>query len=99
MTTIAPSRSGGASLSPLDRRHCHFLGDWCPRCSPLAEQADSRVRLTTYAEPEAVEWSGGRRVTTSYRCACCGHQWSRADLYDAASAGFGADRPYRRGAA
>lgn len=91
MTTITPT--------PIDRSS-GFLSDYCPRCCPAGHhEPDRQTRMHALFEPDSVSWDGGRRVTTSYRCACCGHQWSRADLYDAASAGFGADRPYRRGAA
>ena len=71
-----------------DRRRFQFLDDYCPRCNPLGHHADSRVRLATLTEPEAVSWRGGRRVICAYRCDGCGHPWQRSDLWDAQSAGF-----------
>lgn len=84
-------------MTPIDRRHVSYLGDYCPRCNPAGDQADSCVRLRTLVEPDAVTWHGDRRVTCEYRCDRCGHQWTRSDLWSAAQAGF--DPKQRRSAA
>ena len=72
-------------MTPIDRRHCNYLGDDCGHCNPAGDQADSCVRLHTLVEPDAVTWHGGKRVTCEYRC---GHQWVRSDLWSAEQAGF-----------
>ena len=65
-----------------------FLPDYCPRCNPLGHKADSRIRLSTLTEPNAVTWRGGKRVTCEYSCAHCCHTWTRSDLWSAEQAGF-----------
>ncbi|KZS74743.1 hypothetical protein A4G26_22940 [Mycobacterium kansasii] len=69
-------------------RSIDYLPDYCPRCNPLGDQADRRVRLASLTEPTSITWPGGRRLICAYRCVGCGHQWVRRDLWDAASAGF-----------
>lgn len=69
-------------------RRIDYLPDYCPRCNPAGDQADSRVRLASLTEPTSITWPGGRRLICRYRCAGCGHQWVRTDLWNAASAGL-----------
>ncbi len=66
----------------------HWMPDYCPRCNPLGHHADSCTRERTMAEPEAIEWHGGKGLIVEYRCARCDYQWQRADLWDAREAGF-----------
>lgn len=70
-----------------------WLPDYCPRCNPAGVHADSRLRSATMTEPDAVTWHGGRRLVCEYVCGCCGHTWTRADLWEAQTAGFGPDHP------
>jgi len=69
-------------------RSIDYLPDYCSKCNPLGDQADSRVRLASLTEPRSITWPGGRRLICRYRCDGCGHQWTRTDLWDAACAGF-----------
>ncbi|MGV7633071.1 hypothetical protein LAUMK42_04413 [Mycobacterium persicum] len=80
-----------------DSQRLQFLDDYCPRCNPAGDQADSRVRSATLTEPVRLTWPGGKYVTCDYQCHGCGHQWRRADYWTARSAGF--DRKQRRRAA
>lgn len=73
-----------------------FLPDYCPRCNPLGHHADSRARLASLTEPIRVSLIARNRVVCEYRCNGCGHEWRRADLWDAQSAGFGAKQLQRR---
>jgi hypothetical protein len=73
-----------------------FLDDYCPRCNPLGEQAERRVRECSLTAPCAITWHGGKRVICEYECDGCGHQWARHDLWDAQSAGF--DPKHRKAA-
>lgn len=67
----------------------NFLPDYCPRCNPLGHQCpDRRVRLAALTEPNTLVHRGGSRVLLEYRCDRCGHQWTRADLWDARSCGL-----------
>lgn len=75
-----------------------FLDDYCPRCNPLGEQADSRVRECSLTAPDAITWHGGKRMICEYECGCCGHQWRRGDLWTAAEAGFNRKQNRRRAA-
>lgn len=84
-------------MTPIDRRHVNYLGDYCGNCNPAGDQADSCVRLHTLVEPDAVTWHGDRRVTCEYVCDHCGHRWTRSDLWSAEQAGF--DPKQRRTAA
>lgn len=84
------------TVALTDRRHIDYLPDYCPQCNPLGDQADRPVRLAALTEPTSVTWPGGSRVTCTYACGRCGHQWARTDLWDAASAGF--DRKQRTAA-
>lgn len=74
--------------STIDCRHCSYLGDYCSKCNPAGDQADSYVRLFTLVEPEAVTWHGGKRLICEYVCDGCGHTWTRSDLWTAEQAGF-----------
>ncbi len=69
-------------------RRLDYLGDYCPRCNPVGDQADRPVRLASLNEPTSITWPGGRRLICEYQCKACGHQWTRTDLWTAASAGF-----------
>lgn len=53
-----------------------FAADYCPRCNPLAHNADSCLRAATLMEPEAVTWRGGQQVICAYQCAGCAHRWT-----------------------
>lgn len=75
-------------MTPIDRRHVSYLGDYCGHCNPAGDQADSCVRLSTLMEPDAVTWDGDRRVMCEYVCDHCGYQWTRSDLWSAEQAGF-----------
>ncbi|GAB3024954.1 hypothetical protein [Mycobacterium bourgelatii] len=79
-----------------EHRSVEFLPDYCPRCNPLGHYADSRDRVASLTEPTSVTWRGGKYVVCRYRCDGCGHQWRRADLWDAQSAGF--DPKHRKAA-
>lgn len=84
-------------LASAESRRLQFLEDYCPRCNPAGDQADSRFRAATLTEPIRLTWPGGKYVTCEYRCGSCGHQWQRDDLWTARSAGF--DPKQRRRAA
>ena len=75
-------------MTPIDRRHCSYLGDYCGQCCPAGHFADRRDRLAALTEPDAVTWHGDRRVTCEYGCDHCGHRWTRSDLWSAEQAGF-----------
>lgn len=65
-----------------------WMPDYCPKCNPLAHNADRCVRLATQTEPDTVMWRGGKRVVCEYECPRCQHTWTRSDLWTAKSAGF-----------
>lgn len=65
-----------------------WMPDYCPCCNPLGDQADSRIRSASMNEPDAVTWHGGKGLVCDYLCERCGHQWRRADLWTAKSAGI-----------
>lgn len=72
----------------VDPFYDFWLPDYCPRCNPAGHHADRCVRAATQTEPDAVTWTGGKPVICEYQCGSCGHQWQRADLWTAQSAGF-----------
>lgn len=65
-----------------------WLPDYCPKCNPAGVYADSRLRAASMTEPDAVTWRGGRQLLCEYVCDCCGHTWTRGDLWTAAEAGY-----------
>lgn len=78
-----------ASTTPnVDPFYDTWMGDYCPACCPPGDQADRCTRLAAMTEPDAVIWTGGKRLICEYHCDRCGHDWQRPDLWDAASAGF-----------
>lgn len=74
-----------------------WLPDYCPRCNPAGQHADSCLRAATEVEPDAVTWLGGRVLTCEYVCGC-GHTWTRDDLWTAECFGL-KQRPRRNPAA
>lgn len=71
-----------------DSRAIQFLEDYCPCCNPLGHRADSRARIASLTEPDAITWHGGKRLMCEYYCDRCGHRWKRGDLWTAKEAGF-----------
>jgi hypothetical protein len=70
--------SATAAAPTADPFYDFWLPDSCPAC--MAAGCD---RHTTLTEPDAVTWSGGKRLLCLYRCGVCGHAWRQADLWTA----------------
>ncbi len=68
-------------------RRLQFLEDYCPRCSPVGDQADRPARLATLT-PTSITAPGGNRLVCAYGCVRCGRQWRRSDLWTAQDAGL-----------
>ncbi|MDP7727630.1 hypothetical protein [Mycobacterium sp. TY813] len=75
-----------------DPFHDFWLPDYCPAC--LASGCDRRDVMT---EPDALIWTGGKRLICEYECDRCGHTWVRPDLWTAEC--FGLEPAKRRTAA
>jgi hypothetical protein len=89
MTSLTDATTVTVTREDSDLR---FLEDYCPVCNPLGHhQPDRGVRMTSLTVPTSVTWSGGKRLLCEYRCARCGHDWTRDDLWTAECASFVAD--------
>lgn len=73
---------------PVDPFFDFWLPDYCPRCNPLRHNADRCLRLASETEPDAVTWTGGKKLVCEYNCDRCGHEWQRADLWTADALGL-----------
>lgn len=72
----------------VDPFYDFWLPDYCPRCNPAGHHADRCVRSATLTEPDAVNWTGGKRLICEYHCDRCNRDWRRADLWTAECAGL-----------
>lgn len=84
-----------ASATTPSPFHDFWLPDYCPECNPLGHNADRCTRLASETEPDAVTWTGGKRLVCEYQCGVCGHEWRNTDLWTAACAGFVPNRRRR----